>query len=195
MTNRGLSLDSNSVVWLTGCEGLLLWNPWINCVEQSGGWGLVLTHSCPRFWLLQQSQKEIKFHTVYSGVLEQIQYIVRAVRRLSSSFKLSPSLSPCWSSGNHSQRLFQKKINGFDYKINGRALGAALRYSLGRSESVKQASTNTGCFQVSLAAVAACQTDTLALFPSVKRQVFCVGIGWRWTSIRPGQPQLLLLDQ
>ena len=37
---------------------------------------------------------------------------------------MSPSSSPCLSSGNHSQRLFKKIIEDFDYKINGRALGA-----------------------------------------------------------------------
>ena len=62
--------------------------------------------------------------------------MARAVRWQSSS--LSPSLSPCWSSGNHFKRLFQKIINGFDYKINGRALGAALRCSLGRSDRLAQ---------------------------------------------------------
>ena len=35
---------------------------------------------------------------------------------------MSPSLGPCWSSGNHSLRLFQKTVEGFDSKINGRAL-------------------------------------------------------------------------
>ena len=30
------------------------------------------------------------------------------------------------------------------------------------------------------------QTDKIAFLPSVKRQVFCVGIDWRWTSIRLG---------
>ena len=42
------------------------------------------------------------------------------------SLSLSPSLNPCLSSGNHSQRLFQKSIEGFECKINGQALGAAL---------------------------------------------------------------------
>ena len=38
---------------------------------------------------------------------------------------LSPSLSPCRSSGNHPWRLFQKTIK-FDCKINGQALGQRL---------------------------------------------------------------------
>ena len=49
------------------------------------------------------------------------------VRRQSSS--LSPSLSTCQSSGD--RRLFQKKIEGFDCKINGRAFGAPIWHSLG----------------------------------------------------------------
>ena len=36
------------------------------------------------------------------------------------------SKGPYWSSGIHSQRLFQKAIEGFDCKINGRAFGTAL---------------------------------------------------------------------
>ena len=40
--------------------------------------------------------------------------------RLQSS-SLSPSLTPCLSSGNHSQRLFQKTIERFDCKIKRRA--------------------------------------------------------------------------
>ena len=51
-------------------------------------------------------------------------YKTFTTRRQSSS--LSPSLSPCWSSGNHSRRLFQKTIEGLEGKINGQALGAAL---------------------------------------------------------------------
>ena len=45
------------------------------------------------------------------------------VREQSSSS--SPSSSPCLSYGNHFKfrRLFQKTIEGFDFKINGRALG------------------------------------------------------------------------
>ena len=38
---------------------------------------------------------------------------------------LSPRSSPCLSSGNHSQRLFQKKIEVFDFKIKGQALWQA----------------------------------------------------------------------
>ena len=58
--------------------------------------------------------------------------------RLQSS-SLSPSSSEssiCRLSGNHFRRLswFQKTINGFDCKVNGRALGAELWHSLGVSD-------------------------------------------------------------
>ena len=44
----------------------------------------------------------------------------------------------CRSSGNHSRRLFEKTIEGFDCKINGQALGSALRHSLGGSNGQAQ---------------------------------------------------------
>ena len=46
---------------------------------------------------------------------------------------MSPSSSACHSesSGNHSRRLFQKTIEVFDCRIDGQALGAGLRHSLG----------------------------------------------------------------
>ena len=45
---------------------------------------------------------------------------------------VTPTQSPCQSSGHHLWRLFQKTIRGFDCKINGRAFWAALLHSLGR---------------------------------------------------------------
>ena len=50
----------------------------------------------------------------------------------------SPSSSRCMSSVNHSRRLFQKRIEGFDCQINGRALEGALRHSLGGSDGRDQ---------------------------------------------------------
>ena len=51
---------------------------------------------------------------------------------------MSLKQSPGWSSGNNTQRLFQNldqnKIEGFDCKIDGRAVGAELRHSLGGSD-------------------------------------------------------------
>ena len=41
---------------------------------------------------------------------------------------MSLSSSPCLSSGNPSWRIFQKTIEGFDCKVNGLALGAALQH-------------------------------------------------------------------
>ena len=48
--------------------------------------------------------------------MERIKLHNPLVRRQGSS--LSPSSSPCWSSGNHSRRLYQKTNEGFDWKIN-----------------------------------------------------------------------------
>ena len=83
--------------------------------------------------------KEFKLSTDYSWILEQIKSLQintnPLVRRQSSSF--SPSSSPCMS-GNNFQRLFQKTIEGFDCKINDRALEAALRHSLGWSDGRAQ---------------------------------------------------------
>ena len=45
-----------------------------------------------------------------------------------SKFEPLPGI---WQSLPTRQRLFQKTIDGFDFKINGRALGAALWQSLG----------------------------------------------------------------
>ena len=45
------------------------------------------------------------------------QHLYILMVRLQSS-RLSPCLSPCWSSGNHFWRLFQKTVNSFDCKIN-----------------------------------------------------------------------------
>ena len=51
----------------------------------------------------------------------------------------SPSSSPCLSSGNHPRRIFQKTIEGFNCKIDGQALGAALLHSLGWLDEQAQA--------------------------------------------------------
>ena len=68
------------------------------------------------------------------------------VRRKSSS--LNPGKSPWQSSGIHSQRLFQEKIEDFDCKMNGTALGAVLMQWQAQLGQVRLASTSTGCFQV-----------------------------------------------
>ena len=56
------------------------------------------------------------------------------------------SLSPCLSSGNHSWRLFQKPIKGFDCKM-AKLLGQHSG-TLAQLWLVWLASTNTGCFNV-----------------------------------------------
>ena len=102
---------------------------------QSGGRGLVSTQCCPQFLHFEQTQKEFKLHTDcsvsgISGQTKPSQQFGQVAEFKTSS--LSPSSSPCLSSGNHFQRqLFQNTIEGFDCKINGWALGAAPRHSLG----------------------------------------------------------------
>ena len=77
-------------------------------------------------WNSTQIILEIKTVTTHwSGGRLQVQ--------LEQSWSLSPSSSPCLSSGNHSPWLFQKSFECFECKNNGRALGAALRHSLGGS--------------------------------------------------------------
>ena len=61
-----------------------------------------------------------------------------------SKFKSSSSL--CLSSGNYSRRLFQKTIEGFECKVNGKALLDTLLHNLGWLDGQAQ---NTRHFQVS----------------------------------------------
>ena len=69
-------------------------------------------------------------------------------------FKFEFKFKPCWSSGNHSRRLFQKTtIERFDCKINGQAFGAPLRHSL---DGLAQMHFKTGRFRV------CCSCDRLA---------------------------------
>ena len=83
---------------------------------------------------------------VYSGISEKTNPLQVVDLRQSSSLKQSSS--PCWSSGYYSRRLLQKIIEGFDSKINGPALGSALRHSLAGSDGSVRASTNRGPFRV-----------------------------------------------
>ena len=86
--------------------------------EYKGWWGLESAQRLPAFRHFQQIQQESKLHTVWSGTLGQID-------GLWQSSSLSPNSSPWWSSdrhGNHLQRLFEKTIKGFGWKINSRAL-------------------------------------------------------------------------
>ena len=107
---------------------------------QSGGWGLITTHHCPQFWRSKKNSNATQFIELYFGVSELINLYNPMVRLQSSS--LSPSFSPanqCLSSGNHFQWLFEKTIEGFNCKINGQALGAALQHSLGGLDGRSQA--------------------------------------------------------
>ena len=86
---------------------------------------VVSTHSCTQFRHSKKNSNSLQFIELYSGASEQIKPL--------QPFGLSSSSSssPCLTSGNHSRRLFQRTIEGFDCKINGQALGAALQHSLG----------------------------------------------------------------
>ena len=88
-----------------------------------------------RFRRSQQTLKEFKLYTDYFGADNPL------VRRQSSS--LSPSSSPCLSSGNHSLKLFQETIEGLQNQWPS-SWGSA-QAQLGR---VGRASTNTGRFRV-----------------------------------------------
>ena len=68
-----------------------------------------------------------------SEQIKPLQFVGQA-----AEFKLSPSSSPCWSSGNHSLRLFEKTIEGFCCKIHGRAVWAAFLQCLGWSDGQAQ---------------------------------------------------------
>ena len=57
---------------------------------------------------------------------------------------LSPRLSPCWSSGNHYRRLFERQSKVLTAKSMAELLGARS----GTAGGVGWASINTGCFRV-----------------------------------------------
>ena len=80
--------------------------------------------------IFNRPKKNLNSPQVVLGFLSRINLYNPLVRR--QSLSLSPNASPCRSSGNHSRRQLQKTIKGFDCKINGRALGSALRHGLGR---------------------------------------------------------------
>ena len=100
---------------------------------QSGGWGLINTHSCPQLWC---SKKNSNSNTAYWTLV----WVFRADKtstlhcsggRVQVWVQVLAPANQCQSSGNHSKRLFMKTIWGFNCKINGKALGAALQQSLG----------------------------------------------------------------
>ena len=66
-------------------------------------------------------KKNSRFTQFILGCLSRQNFYNSKDRLMGSN--LSPSLSPCLSSGNHSLVLFQEVIEGFDCKINGRFLG------------------------------------------------------------------------
>ena len=87
---------------------------------KSGRWGLETAYSLPQFRHLGP-KKNLNFAQFIQDFLSK--------KNLYESSNLSPSLSTCRLFGNHSLWQFQKTIEGFDCKINGLALGAALLHS------------------------------------------------------------------
>ena len=69
-------------------------------------------------------KKNSRFTQFILGCLSRQNFYNSKDRLMGSN--LSPSLSPCLSSGNHSLVLFQEVIKGFDCKINGRFHGVKL---------------------------------------------------------------------
>ena len=111
---------------------------------QSGGWRLIttqVTHYCPQFWRSKKNSKSTQFIELYFMVSEQI----KPLQPIGQVWvQVQAPADQCRSSDNHSRRLFEKTIEGFDCKINGQAFGAAPA-QVGR---VGRASTNTGRFRV-----------------------------------------------
>ena len=88
------------------------------------------THSCAqfrRFQLRLTQKEEVKLHTVYSGVSEQIKPL-QFVGQV-AEFKFEPKFKPLQVIWQSLPKTFPD-IGGFDCKINGSAHGAALRHSL-----------------------------------------------------------------
>ena len=86
----------------------------------------------------KKNSNSTQFIELYFGVSEQtkpLQPIGQA-----AEFKFESKFEPLPTSAGHltnlkqSRRLFEKTIEGIDCKINGQALGAALRHSLGGSD-------------------------------------------------------------
>ena len=93
---------------------------------QSGGWRVHIDSPLPSISAFSKDLKDLFWD--FEADKSFTNPVNSLVSRQSSS--LSPSLSPCLSSGNYSLRLFQETIKGFDCKINGRALGAVLWHRL-----------------------------------------------------------------
>ena len=97
-----------------------------NCIQTKR---IYLTASFHRFWHLPKAVQWGFQRISEQGISKSLQPVGQA-----AEFNLSPTSSPCLSSGNHSRKLFQKTIEGFDCKINDPSLGAALWHSLGGSD-------------------------------------------------------------
>ena len=83
-------------------------------------------------WSCGTAAAEFKFETKFKR-----NFSPREASRLKFKPVQEEPSSHCLSSVNYSQRLFQTIIEGFD-KIDGWALGAALRHSLGGSNGQAQ---------------------------------------------------------
>ena len=82
------------------------------------------------FWRSKKNSNSTQFIELYFGVLEQR----KPQQPIGQAAEFKFESNQCRSSSNHSRRPFKKTIEGFDCKINGQALGAALRHSLGGSD-------------------------------------------------------------
>ena len=102
----------------------------------SGGWGLIWTHSCPQ---CLHSKKNSNSTLLVLGFESRKDLCKQLVRLQSSS--LSPSLSQCLSSGNHSLRLFQRQSKVWLQNQMPSSWSCSLAW-------VGLASTNTVCFRV-----------------------------------------------
>ena len=88
---------------------------------------------------LQQTLKYFKIHSVYSGILQQQNlYILYMLWVGLQSSSLSQSSHICLSFSNHSQRLFQKRMEGFDCKVTDQTLWATLWQRLGGLDRQEQ---------------------------------------------------------
>ena len=91
---------------------------------QSGGWGLVSTHSCPQFRCSKKNSNFTHFTEIYSSVSEQIK--PQPPISQATEFKFESKFEPLQVIWQSIQKAIPEDNGRFDCKINGRALGAAL---------------------------------------------------------------------
>ena len=98
------------------------------------------------FRRFQLTLKEFKLHTLYSGILDQINLYIKFTTRWSEcTVQVWVQVRFCQSSGNHSRRLFQKTIESLTAKSMAKLLGQRFCTAWAGWGG---ASINTGCFRV-----------------------------------------------